>query len=266
MTNIKKIVSTSALLLLSTSIEISLLPLTGWASTYLPQESAVLAKEEESDTVRQGLPGRRLGGGTRSGVIFSHEDDYLTALVAPNNLGITTASHPSFMFYVPAMVSDQAAEFVLRNSNDELIYETAFRVEKAGGIINVETATSDIAALNLNENYHWYFSIIPEINDRANDVAVDGIIQRVDPEKWFIQQEVDATLLEQASEQNPLLHARLLRKKADLWHDAAIALGELLQTNPNDIEIASEWHQLLETAGLTAMPDTYEPAIRTCLN
>ncbi len=264
MTNIKKIICSSALLLASTSVAISLSSSTGWASTHL-QDSVVLAKEENSDTVRQGLPGRRLGGGTRSGGIFSHDNAYLTALVAPTDLGITTAPHPSFMFYVPEMVGDQIVEFVLRDDRDELVYETSFRVEKAGGIINIETADK-ITALDLNESYRWYFSIIPELSDRSNDVVVDGTIQRVDPADWFAQQDVDASLLEQTSEHNPLMHARLLHKKADLWHDAAIALSGLLQTDPNDAALSSEWHYLLETAGLATMPEVYRPAVRLCLN
>ncbi len=266
MTNIKQIVCTSVLLLLSTSIEISLFSAAGWASTGTPQTSVVLTKEEESDTAREGLPGRRLGGGTRSGAIFSNEDTYLTALVARDNLGITTASHPSFMFYVPAMVNDQTAEFVLRNGSDELVYETTLQIGQAGGIISLETATTDIAALNLNENYRWYFSIVPEMSDRANDVVVYGTIQRVDVEEWFAQQEMDTTLLEQISEQNPLLHAKLLRKQANLWHDAAVALYKLIQEDPSDIRLASEWQQLLEAVGLTAVPNTYELDTQAYLN
>lgn len=198
-------------------------------------ESATQIKEESSETLRQGLPGRRLGGGTRSDRVFAHDYVYLAALVTADNLSTTTAAHPSLMFYVPEMVEDQTVEFVLRDRNDQLVYETAFQVEKTGGLISIDTATTGIDPLNLNENYEWYFSIIPNHEDRANDIVVYGSVQRVD--------ETGATL----------------------WHDAITTTGALYQENPQDINITAAWNQLIETAGLTAIIESPAPIIQAGL-
>ena len=205
-----------------------------------------------SQTLRQGLPGRRLGGGTRSDRIFMEDYVYLTALVTADNLSSTTAKHPSFMFYVPEMVQSQTAEFVLRDANDELIYETSLQLNSSGGLVNIDTSTAGIEALNINENYTWYFSIVPNLTDRANDVVVYGNVQRV--EHNSIAQSANHELsLDQASPEELLMHAQRLRQDTALWHDAANIVGTLHQADPGNELIAAEWNALLEAAGLAAV-------------
>ncbi len=212
-------------------------------------ESATSAKEQGSDNLRQGIPGRRLGGGTRSDTIFSNAYAALVAVTMPDALSVTTALQPKLLFYVPAMTTANTAEFVLFNHGNELVYETTFEVAPTGGLVSVEIP-EDAPPLALDENYQWYFSIIPEANDRAHDIVVYGSIRRVDAAAWLAQRQIDISRLDQLT---PLRKARTLYQQADLWLDAAVMLDQMRQQNPEDIAIAAEWSHLLESAGLTPM-------------
>lgn len=243
------------------------------------------AKEDRDDQLRQGLPGRRLGGGTRSGSLYSRvftEDEvYLTALVTADNLSLTSAERPSFTFYIPEMLQDQQAEFVLRNAEDELVYETTFEIEKSGGLTTIETSTAEIAPLNIGQNYTWYFSIVPNSVDRSNDIIVYGNIRRVESTAaQSIEQSIvpgmeqgivpsiehslptatNANTLRTLNSENQtealLGYARRLREETALWHDAISIVGKLYQEDPRNAAIADEWNRLLEEVGLSPVIST----------
>ena len=228
--------------------------------------SSVKSAEPSEESLRQGLPGRRLSGGTRGEQIFA-VDAYLAALTTPDNLSITVAEHPTLLFYIPEMVADQTGELVLRDAQDNRVYEKTVQLDSQGGIVSVDTAKDQsMPALSLNETYRWYFSIIPESTDRASDVVVHGNIRRVEQAAWLAEQSISSTEIARLSEENPLMQARMFYQQAQLWHDAAVIIGELRQANPTDEVIAAEWQQLIETAGLTAAVEVLEPTVQIGLN
>lgn len=196
-----------------------------------------IASADNSETLRQGIPTRRLGGGTRDNTsVFAQNYTYLAALVMPDGMSVTTAQRPTLLFHVPELKADQTAEFVLRDSNDELVYENTFEIDQAGGIIDISlSGVEALPALTLNSDYQWYFSIIPEPSDRSTDIVVHGGVRRIESSDW-------------------------------LWHDAAVEANAQRQENPADSAIASEWEQLIETAGLSAVVDATEPAVQIGLN
>lgn len=220
-----------------------------------------------AETLRQGLPGRRLGGGTRSDRLFAGDYAYLTALVTSDNVSVTAAERPTLLFYVPEMLSANAVEFVLRDANDELVYEAMFEVGAEGGVVSIDTAASaDMPALTRNENYSWYFSIVPNAADRAHDVAVHGSVRRVDLADWLHQQDVDVALLDEFSSLSSLEKARVLYQQANMWHDAALMLDALHRADPQNTAIAAEWSQLLESAGLVTVSSTSQASIQLSAN
>jgi hypothetical protein len=222
------------------------------------------AQIQSSDGLRQGIPGRRIGGGTRSDRVFSSDYATLMAMLPSTNLGVTTAAQPALLFAIPEMVSDNTVEFVLRDRHDALVYETTFEVAHQGGLVKVETAALP-SALNLNEDYQWYFSIVPNLEDRANDVVVHGSLRRVDSAEWFAQPEIDSSLAQQIAIAPPLLKAQLYQQ-ANLWHDAALILANLYQAEPKNPAIAAAWYQFLQAAGLESMAQAPSSQIQISLN
>lgn len=206
-------------------------------------------------TVSQGLPGRRIGGGTRSELAFYGGQSPLTALIPTTNLSTTTAALPTILFYVPEMDGPQTIEFVLRNQSDELVYESMFQVAGDAGLVAVDLADADeLAPLAINENYQWYFTIVAA--EREQDIGVDGWIRRVDLDAWIRDQSLDPTLVSQLAAAAPLEQVRLLHQEVSLWNDAVSLLNQLRQDNPLDLELEAEWEILLDSVGLEAIGES----------
>lgn len=223
-------------------------------------------KEQDSSTLRQGIPGRRLGGGTRRVSVFANAYDSLTALTTPDSVSITADSHPVLLFHVPEMRSANTVEFVLRNDRDDLVYETTFQLDRNAGLVSIDTAeAAGMPALSTGKNYQWYFSIVPEPGDRANDVVVYGSIRRVDQAQWLAQQSDGTDLPERLATADLLTQARILYQQANLWHDAASLLNTMRQAEPDNDAIAAEWTQLLESVGLTDTFQTHSLTVHSTL-
>ncbi len=216
-----------------------------------PAQTIGAEENSSEDTLRQGLPGRRLGGGTRGDLVFKDAYAYLAALVTSDNLSQTTAAKPTLLFSIPKMVSAQAAEFILRDSEGEETYRTTFMLDGNAGIVSLDLGETNAAPLRMNEDYHWYFSIVSAQSEahRANDIVVNGNIRRV---KSANQAESLAVTSELPIEES-LARARALYKEADLWHDAAVMLNTLRQAHPENAAVAYEWNRLIEFAGLSAV-------------
>jgi hypothetical protein len=225
-------------------------PITDSTTAQAARTQASSSSTHRSSTLRQGIPGRRVGGGTRNDLLFVNAFDSLTALAPTDALIITTASHPKLLFYVPEMLSDNTVEFVLRDRQDTLIYEKTFSLTREAGIVTIDLAESGLSALNLNENYQWYFSIVPNAVDRANDVVVYGGLNRVDAIEWLAHQPAGTELSDRLATADSLTKAKMLYQQANLWHDAALLLSSLYQADPGNTTVAAEWNQLLQSTGL----------------
>lgn len=211
-----------------TAILISLLTL-----SCIPEQ--VLAQKAS----REGLPGRRIGGGTRGECPLATKR--LTALVPENNLGLTVAAYPTFFFYIPQSLTPKAVEFVLLDDSDRQVYETTFMTTGASGIINLSLPSfAALPPLEIGKNYHWYFSMICNPVNRAEDVFVEGWIQRVEPDPVLAFKLEKASSVERAN----------LYASDGLWHEALMTLTELSRDRPNNSEIAANWTQLLQNVGL----------------
>ncbi|MCL1467484.1 DUF928 domain-containing protein [Argonema galeatum] len=203
----------------------------GWPNHVLAQDSS---------QERMGIPGRRVGGGTR-GPEQGFSEKPLVALVPENNQSLTVAQTPTFFFYVPKTQTSQMVEFVLSDENDQPIYETKFATNGDSGVIGVSLpADSKIKSLEIGKTYRWYFAIIPNSGDRTADIHVDGSIKRVNP---------DETIASQLKNSDPLDRAAVYASN-NFWSDAIAIVAGLRRANPNDGAVAAKWAELLKTLKL----------------
>lgn len=218
----------------------NLKPLIAFCLTSVLAFSWGLAQQSVAEeTPREGLPGRRVGGGTRGGCTLGGNS--LIALVPETNLALTTTAYPTLFFYVPEMKESKMAEFVLLDENEELVYESSFELAGQPGIVSFSLPNSEgLSPLEVGKNYQWYFSIVCNPNDRAEDIAVDGWLQRVNSEPDLAFRLQNATLFDQAS----------LYISENLWADALVTLAEARWQRPNDVMVAQEWKKLLQLIGL----------------
>lgn len=198
-----------------------------------------LVLAQKTNQTRQGLPGRRVAAGSRS-LEVAIAGKQLTALVPETNLSLTLAAHPTLFFYVPKAAKPQVVEFVLNDSNDQLVYEKTFTISGNSGIMSVSIPASAAKPIELGQNYHWFFSIIHDSEDRSHDSSVEGWITRVQPNPNLISQLEKV----QPSERVAIYAAN------NLWQDALTTLAELRGYDLNDAAFEPAWRQLLQSVKL----------------
>jgi len=192
-----------------------------------------------------GLPGRREGGGTRGECAAI--DKTLSALMPVNNFGYTIDEYPTFYWYVP-QIGAQAAEFVLLDENNDEVYLTTFQITDQPGIISLSLPEhSGFPALTIGENYHWYFSLICDFNDRSGDLYTDGWVQRTTIE-------AGSTLETQLSTAPVETHAALYAE-AGIWFNALDLLAEERITDPSNLQSKTKWSTLLNSVDLSDLSE-----------
>ena len=198
----------------------------------------------------RGAPGTRQGGATRGGC--SSSDRTLTALVPANNLGMTTAQYPVIFFYVPQTSAD-ILELSLLDENDNEIYQKSLKPVKTGGIASINFRDlPGLKPLQVGKSYHWYLSIVCNVQDRSADIFVDSWVQRINPDP-ALQSELKQVSLESRA---------ALYAVNGIWYDSLTALFETRKSNPNNSALVNEWADLLDSVGLDTV--AREPLIPCC--
>lgn len=197
--------------------------------------------DNADESARQGLPGRRVGGGTRGGQL---EVLPLTALVPENTQITTIAEIPTLFFYVPKTQSSQKVEFILSDENEKEIYKINFTTNGNSGVIGVKvSANGQEKPLELGKNYSWFFSIVSNPNEPSSTVFVNGSIKRIQPSQDLVTELKDKSPLEQVE----------LYVNKSYWSDALYTLAGLRKSNPNDRSVESKWREVLQSLKLDNM-------------
>lgn len=241
---------------------LTLSSLLGFSFFYRPE--IAWAKKGDRDNT-QGFPTRRVGGGTRGcpldrennclslnqadrDILPNSQNSLLSSLVAliPEDLAIVSQASPTLYFYLPQIEhpQDVRVEFVLRDESDRQVYQETFSIEGKAGIIGLKIANSpQFSELALEQNYHWYLSIIYNPSDRADDEVVEGWVRRIT---------LEPNLAQQLERMSPLERVNLYRE-AGLWYEALATLADLKRSQPDDDAISAMWVQLLEAIDLESV-------------
>ena len=166
----------------------------------------------------------------------------LTALIPSSNIGLTLAEYPTFFFYVPDVnLEGVEGEFILRNENDEQIYEKIVTLKASDSIISVELAASpSLPPLEVGKSYYWVFTLLLDKVDRSSNTNVAGWIKRVEPDSAIKNQ-----LATTPNKAQPAIYAN-----NGIWYEAVTTLAKLRCASPNDSTIASDWTSLLQQVEL----------------
>ena len=201
---------------------------------------------KESSQKNNGWPTRRVGGGSREGCGPDSPNQFCVPVIAmiPDHLVVTVTDTPTLFFQIPSLRNPTGVqiEFVLRDGSDRLVYETSFAASPEGGLLALHLPkTGEFRGLKIDENYHWYFSIIYDPTDRAHDDVVEGWLRREVIPESLARQLQTATPMEQVA----------LYKDAQLWTEAISTLALLKQNQPNNLIFAEKWQQILRELELT---------------
>lgn len=185
-------------------------------------------------------PGGRTSGGSRPGDCLGKNS--ITALIpAAQTKGLTTDQYPTFFFHVPPTTA-KTAEFVLQNENKQQVYRTKLRLTGQPGVTSFQLPAVATSGLATGKNYRWFFSVIcnEAAPDKSGNPFVMGWMQRVSPSPALVQQ------LRQANPRDRVA----LYQQSGFWYEAVSTLAQLRRSAPLDAALATDWANLLRSAGL----------------
>jgi Domain of Unknown Function (DUF928) len=179
-----------------------------------------------------------------------------TALVPQEKLGLTTASQPTLMIYLPHH-NGQTIKVVLQKigPGDKLspMYTQSFQAPKSTGLVRLNLAGSKLPTLAIGESYLWEAHLMCEAitrNSGGEDLvelafggSVGGVIERIQPSATLRQSLITAT-----PEQLPQIYA-----EAGIWYEALDSLQNLRRTAPHKGELNRDWETFLQSAELGAI-------------
>ena len=230
--------------LLGLSLTLNLL-MVGFSNSAVAEQQESKVKTVNSDVVMSdfGLPTHRRDGGSRGdgdSCVADAEHQNLMALIPDKTIGINASASPKLFFYVPAVNNQKTLEFVLRNEQDELMYE-AFFSTKGNGIMSVEVP-ADVSSnlLETDQNYHWYLSMICDHQQRSRDIVVEG---------WMRQESIDLATQNQLSIASSAEQAEIYNEQGH-WYDALSVLANHQDSVTEQPIVRQKWSEMLNSVGL----------------
>ncbi len=203
----------------------------------------ILASATDNGEVKQGLPGRRISGGVRTGPgsCFTDFNQSAVAVVPHAPVSKTAASHPTFWFSLPETTSDKTVKFSLFNAAEELIYSTYLAASNEYALSEFKLPNS-APGLATNENYSWVLSI--SCNDSSQTSPVLGL------HSWVQRVDISAELAAKIEAASPAERIALYQS-AELWHEQMTALANLRRRQESfDTSLQSDWTALMQSTGL----------------
>jgi len=196
-----------------------------------------VAGQDGSSSVRQGLPGRRISGGTRSECMAGSAP--VVALNPTTNLGETVSDSPSVYFIIPELEDVYPLEFSLRDSEGNSIYEQSLNTRENRGVVGIQLPPQ---SLEKNQDYQWKFSVVCDAQDPSQRDTLSGWLRQVEPE------EAMANSLNTAESYsiNAGLEVARSYQESGLWNDAISTLAELREQYPTARSVYHSWNQLLQ--------------------
>jgi Domain of Unknown Function (DUF928) len=185
-----------------------------------------------------GRPRKRRGGGSRGACSVTNKPP-LTALMPDTSAGLTLAKSPTFWFFVPyTLTSDYSVEFVLKDNQDNTIYNSkAAGKGTPAGIVNLRLPPTVV--LEAGKDYHWYYLVYCDAQNQDKFVYVNGAVRRV--ERPDLERKLAA-----ASPGDRIVHY----EAEGIWHEALTEHAERLSASPQDTKTRQNWASLLNSVGL----------------
>lgn len=154
----------------------------------------------------RGAPDNTADGGTRGEILFSPTErgapdntadggtrgesplpSALQLLVPPSVMPLTLSDKPDFFAYVPH-VPAQAVKFTLYRhdadqlKDEQLVHEVQIPMPDQAGIVRFSLPDDQHIALEPDQLYHWYVSLVLDPQDASNNIVADSWVKRLSVE------------------------------------------------------------------------------------
>lgn len=176
----------------------------------------------------------RVSGGARG----SSTDTSVLALV-PDHAALTTRSQPSLFWFQSKPAKARLEVTLVEPKKAKPLLALTSEVAKKGGIQRLKLADHKVE-LQLGVTYEWSIAIVPDAENRSQDVIAKGTIKRVAP---------PADLAQNIDSMEPLDRAAAYAQ-AGIWYDALEAVSNAIDANPADASLRAQRAALLQQVGL----------------
>ena len=207
---------------------------TALAQDFSNNPSTGLQSDRTIQFTAPATPIATVGGGVRG----SESDAIVFTVLAPEQVGLTTQAQPTLCWYQSASAESMAFELTL-NLDDETILEQTLSQASNSGIQKLDLAASDIT-FKPEVYYEWIIALIPDPNDRAQDIISSTLIQRVP---------VTDTLGKALQAADDQQYASVYANEG-IWYDALASLETAIEATPDNEKLQLDRIALFEQAGL----------------
>lgn len=193
----------------------------------------------------QGLPGRRVPGGTRGETeqkCFPDTPRYFVALLPSDNRSLTTAAQPTiFWYHSPTAAATAELRVGAIDAQGSRQPGNPYRVEftpnPQGGIqhFTLPTGDSRLPPLAVGDTYQWQLTLHCDPADQERRLTIRGQIQRV---------------AETPPAPSPMLMVQQAAQ-AGRWFDAFETLLSASCPEPRNSAVSTGWSTLLTQLGLS---------------
>jgi Domain of Unknown Function (DUF928) len=222
--------------------------------TNTPRNSGLISQIIRFILPPKGAPGQRTYAAARADCPAIGKP--MTALVPPTNIGLTISERPTFWFYIPYQpTSANPVEFLLINDKNSTVYKTTLQLTSTPGIISI-SLPQNAPLLENRKKYNWVLSFMCDPANRLKDTFVKGYIERVS---------VNSNLKNHLEKASTPRERILLFAENGLWYDALTLLAEERRKKPNDVQIAKDWEDLLQSSEVQLKDIVSEPIVSCCL-
>jgi hypothetical protein len=217
-----------------------------------------------------GASGNREGGAAR-GCGIPQEEQIVVVLPQTTKIGLTVSDSPTVFVYVPKTDATQA-ELRLYKEEDapyknqgakgtskeagNPVATTTVAIANTPGVVSVSIpAKANAPLLEVGKKYQWVFKLLcADDDDESQNLEVYGTIQRETIPSELVQQLNKPATLESADRY----------AQAGLWTETVKTLAELRKNNPNDINVARQWSDMLTDVEVGLGKIAQQPIINCC--
>jgi hypothetical protein len=186
---------------------------------------------------RLGAPssGRRVGGGTRG----TNKSIPILSVLAPDHTGLTVQEQPALYWFASTVVTTPVELTLTSEKGVTPLLETRLAPPTKPGVQRIRLADYGVK-LALGERYHWSIALVLDPERRSKDIIAMGAIERIqrsgmDPAKLAGVPKADVVFR---------------FAEAGLWYDTVMAISELIETAPTDLNLRKQRAALLDQVGL----------------
>jgi len=209
--------------------------------------------------------------GAARGCGIDNKEQMVVVLPQTTKIGLTVSDSPTVFVYVPGTEATQA-ELKLYKEEDapyqnqgaketskeagNPVAMTRVAIANTPGIVSVSIpAKANAPLLEVGKKYQWVFKLLCATDgDETQNIEVYGTIQRAPITSQLVQQLNKPATLESADRY----------AEAGLWTETVKTLAELRKNNPNDINVARQWSDMLTDGEVGLGTIAQKPIINCC--